>query len=277
MGLYLMNSFNPSSATPAGLDPVARDFYRTGLLHLNQAAVPFLVGGAYALEHYAGIFRHTKDFDIFVRPRDRDRVAGVLAAAGCQTDHTYPHWLSKAFFGEHFIDIVFNSGNGICMVDDEWFEHAVDREVLGIPVRLCPPEEMIWSKAFILERERYDGADIAHILRTCAPHLAWPRILRRFAGHWRILLSHLVLFGFIYPSERASIPNAVMHELMARLARELDRPPPGDRRCGGTLLSREQYLTDVMEWGYRDTRLPPGGTMTLADIAHWTAAIGEAE
>jgi hypothetical protein len=32
-------------------------------------------------------------------------------------------------------------------------------------------EEVIWSKAFVTERERYDGADIMHVLLACAETL----------------------------------------------------------------------------------------------------------
>jgi hypothetical protein len=42
----------------------------------------------------------------------------------------------------------------------------------------------------------------------------------------------------------------------------------------GTLISREQFLPDVAEWGYRDGRLPPTGNMTPEDIGEWTDAIG---
>jgi len=48
-----------------------------------------------------------------------------------------------------------------------------------------------------MERERYDGADIAHILRARAADLDWERLLERFAGHWHVLLSHLILFEYL--------------------------------------------------------------------------------
>lgn len=134
---------------------------------------------------------------------------------------------------------------------------------------------MIWSKAFVEERERYDGADIAHLLRICGKHLAWPRLLRRFDPHWRVLLSHLVLFGFIYPAERDRIPEWVMQELLYRLSHELHITPPHESLCQGTLLSREQYLTDTLQWGYQDARLLPKGALTQEEIDHWTAAIAK--
>ena len=57
---------------PVGLNPRTRAFYVRTLAVLNEAGVPFLVGGAYALAKHAGIERHTKDLDIFVRRNDRD-------------------------------------------------------------------------------------------------------------------------------------------------------------------------------------------------------------
>src|SRR5262249_16447077 len=149
-----------------------------------------------------------------------------------------------------FVDVIFSSGNAVAAVDDGWFANAVPGEVLGMPARLVPAEEMIWQKAFIQERERYDGADIAHLVRAC--DLDWRRLPSPFGPHWRLLLSQLVTFGFVYPSERDRVPEWVMSDLLARLQAELTGPPPEERVCRGTLLSREQYLIDVKRWGYID-------------------------
>src|SRR5262245_49712959 len=163
-----------------GLDQGTRDFYIRTLTVLNDSGVPYLVGGAYALAALAGVERHTKDIDIFVRSSDRDEILRALEAAGYRTEVTFPHWLAKAWIIERFVDVIYKSGNGVAEVDDEWFVHAVDSELLGIPVQLCPPEEILWSKAYVLERERFDGADIAHLIRTCGPVFDWHRLLRRF-------------------------------------------------------------------------------------------------
>lgn len=253
--------------------PDKAELYRNALEMLNRSGVPYMVGGTYAFQYYAGISRTTKDFDIFVRPRDTQRILDVLTRAGFKTEIAFSHWLAKAHHADKFVDIIFNSGNGVAEVDDEWFAHAVDEEVLGVPVKLCPPEEMIWSKAMIMERERYDGADVAHLFRHCSGLLNWERLLRRFGANWRVLLAHLVLFGFIYPGERALIPSAVMKDLVNRLLAELDVPTRNSKVCQGTLLSRAQYLVDIDEWGYEDARVQPRGSMTEDQIAVWTAAI----
>jgi hypothetical protein len=260
---------------PAHLDPQTFAFYERALTTLNRAAVPYLVGGAYAFERYTGIARHTKDFDIFVRPDDLDRVFAALATTGCETEITFPHWLGKARCGDDLVDIIFSSGNGVAAVDELWFQHAIDDTVLGIPVQLMPAEEMIWSKGYIMERERYDGADVAHVLRARAELLDWARLLMRFGRHWRVLLNHLVLFGFVYPTERGRVPSWVMQELMRRLSRELDSVPVADEApvCRGPLLSRAQYLVDIEEWGYRDVRLSHESAMNSDDIKLWTEGI----
>lgn len=259
-------------ATGQTLEPRTADFYRTALRALIAARVPFLVGGAYSLERYTGIARHTKDFDIFVRPRDCRRALQALAGIGCSTDVTFSHWLGKAFHGDDFIDVIFSSGNGVAEVDDVWFRHAVGDTVLGVEVKLCPAEESIWSKAFIMERERYDGADVAHLIRAFGDRLDWRRLLSRFDGYWRVLFAHLTLFGFVYPTDRAKVPAWVVRELMRRLDEELENAADGTYVCRGTMLSRGQYLVDLASWGYTDGRLVDG-RMSRREIAHWTAAI----
>jgi len=245
-------------------------FYRAALRRLVDAKIPFLVGGAYALEAHTGIVRRTKDFDIFMVEEDVKRTLHILARAGYQTELTFPHWIAKAFSGEDFLDIIFNSGNGVCRVDETWFKYGLAAQVLGLELKLCPAEETIWQKAFILERDRCDVADVAHLIRHCGKHLDWQRLLRRFGPRWRMLLAHVVLFDFIYPGHREAIPKPVRKELMKRLREDSDDTEQ-DHECHGTLLSATQYLRDIDLEGYKDGRLEPLGTMSKEEIAIWTA------
>ena len=263
-----------TAAAEGILSPETAAFYRAMVEALRAADLPFLVGGAYAFARYTGIERHTKDFDVFVRKEDVDQAMTALAAAGCATELTFPHWLGKAYCGADFIDVIFSSGNGLVRVDEGWFANAVDDEVLGLPVRLVPPEEMLWSKAFVMERERYDGADVNHLLRTRAADLDWPRLLQRFGEHWPVLLSHLVLFAYVYPAEASNVPDWVIRELLERAPTVFHSAAVADCICRGPLVSRAQYLTDIEAWGYHDPRLyGHGGSMTRAEVDDWTEAI----
>ena len=250
------------------------EFYRRSMQVLQNANIPFLIAGAGAVRFYTGVSRQTKDFDLHLRPHHIDGALDAFAHAGYKTEKTFPHWLAKAKRGRNCVDLIFRAGNGLCEVDDSWFERAHDEDVLGVTVKLSAPEDMLWMKAYIMERERYDGADVAHILESCAEKLNWPHLLRRFGPDWRLLLSHLVLFGYIYPSERGRVPVAIMDALISRLRNE-NSVSGSDRLCRGTLLSREQYLWDVEERGFRDARLEKRAHMNEGDIAHWTKAIAK--
>jgi hypothetical protein len=249
---------------PNGEEPA---FFRRVLEVLREAGIPFAVGGAYALEHHTGIHRDTSDFDVFVLPEDSQRILSEFARHGFRTELTFPHWLGKIFHRRRYVDVIFNSGNGVVRVDRAWFEHALPAELWGERVLVCPIEEMIWSKSFVMERERFDGADVLHLIRAGGGRLDWDRLLARFGSMWRVLLAHLVLFGIVYPNERSTIPNSVLTALAARL----DEPDlEGPRVCFGTLLSRSQYLADL-ESGYRDGRIVDG-IMSPEDVERWTDA-----
>ena len=273
---YVMMVMTAKRAARAKAKDKRDDFRRKSMAALQDANVPFLIGGSYVVEAYAGVSRRSKDFDLYVRPHHVDAAIEALARAGYKTEKTFPHWLAKAGRGREYIDLIFRAGNGLCEVDDSWFERAQDDELLGLEVKLCAPEEMIWMKGYIMERERFDGGDIAHILQSCAEKLDWRHLVHRFGPDWRVLLSHLVLFGYIYPSEHGRIPAAIMDDLISRLRK--DAPTAGPERvCRGTLLSRKQYLLDVQERGFRDARLEDRVHMDDKDIAHWTRAIAKEE
>jgi hypothetical protein len=264
-------SMTTSTSAP-GVENAASDFYVDALTRLVDARVPFLVGGSFAYSRYSKIDRDTKDFDIFLKREDVRRASDVFEAAGYHTELPFPHWLGKVHWGDHFMDLIFSSGNGVARVDDQWFEHAVNHEILGMPLRLCPPEEVLWSKAFVQERERFDGADVIHLFRELGPTLNWTRLLARFGDHWRVLFGSIVMFGFVYPDCRDRVPAWVTDELLRRLREE-----PNERQnhiCNGTLLSREQYLHDL-RLGYCDARAVPNGSMTCNEIRTWTASIDE--
>ena len=258
--------------TQSLVETPSRLFYRDAMEVLNRAGVPFLVGGAFAFIHQAGIDKSTKDLDIFARPQDVQRLLEACASAGYETELVFSHWLAKIRSPEGFIDVIFNSGNGVAAVDDGWFEHAIEGEVLSVPVKIAPAEETLWSKAFVMERERYDGADVAHLILAHAERMDWERLLARFGPHWRVLLSHLILYGFIFPSERSRVPSRIMQDLTRRLQEETEAPNSPDPVCYGTLLSWSQYLGDVLGGSFRDARIRPFGNMSAEEVARWTAA-----
>lgn len=130
-----------------------------------------MVGGAFALESYTGLVRRTKDLDVFALREDVDGLMRFLAAAGYETEVRFPHWISKAHKGGHVIDIIFGSGNGVCAIDQKWFDAAPTATIMmGERVRLVPAEEMIWSKAFIMELSWNVSGTTGRTSRICCMH-----------------------------------------------------------------------------------------------------------
>mgnify|MGYP000440935826 CR=1 FL=1 len=251
------------------------DFYRSAIEVLRSSSVNFLVGGAFALRVHTGVRRDTKDFDVLVLPQDVDRTLEELRSAGFQVEKTFSHWLAKVRYESYFIDIIFRSGNGLCDVDNEWFKFARVAEVLGLLLPVCPAEEMLWQKAFIMERERFDGADVQHLLRSCGRKMDWDRLLWRFGTDWPVLLSHLILFAYVYPGEQDAVPVEIIERMIAMLKHR--NIPATKNLCQGTLLSRLQYLDDVEQWGYTDARTASKVAMNETEMRLWTRAAREQE
>jgi hypothetical protein len=251
---YDTKSVNKRAVTHKEVPPEVKEFYRRAIVVAQGSNIPFLVGGAYAVMCYTGIVRMTKDLDLFVYPGNVHELLDRYSSAGFNVELTDPRWLAKARWEENFVDVIFASMNGVSRVDDEWFERAVPGEALDLKVKLCPVEEVIFTKAFVMDRERYDGADVAHLLLHCADNLDWSHLLRRFGDNWRVLLVHLVLFEYVYPSEAAKIPRWLVKELLSRLQSELADAPSAERICRGTLFSETQYAVDLEKWEFQDAR-----------------------
>jgi predicted nucleotidyltransferase len=236
---------------------------------LHERGIQFLVGGTFAFTKFTGAIRATKDLDLFVMESDVDRTLKALGDAGFETSLPFPHWLAKASTPELAVDVIFASGNGVARVDADWFRHAAEVVLFGIPVKLSPIEELIWSKSFVMERERFDGADVLHLLRARGHVIDWPRLIARFGDYLLVLGAHLLLFRFAYSDADQLIPAWVFNQVLGAHAPASDAPT-----CFGTLLSREQYLGDVAQLGYADARLSRGH-MDPDALRIWTDAIEE--
>ncbi|MGY4480071.1 hypothetical protein [Bradyrhizobium sp. USDA 3364] len=232
----------------------AERFYREILAELLDAKLPFLVGGGYAVNTYTGARIPTKDLDIFTTRAELQRLLAHLNRGGRRVSIADDQWLGKIHYGEYFVDVIFGSSNGIVPVQEGWFHHAREAQVLGLGVLVIDPTELIWSKAFIQKRFRHDGSDIANIILKQSSQIDWQRLMVYFDAHWEVLLSHLLIFRWIYPSERNAIPSWLLDELLERLNRQRELPPTAARMCRGRLLSRSDYQSAVEVWGFLDAK-----------------------
>jgi hypothetical protein len=240
----------PGAPAPASRNSHA--FYAEALRTLVQSGIPFLVAGTYALNAYTGLRRQTKDIDVFCKPGDYPRILHLFQERGFEPEIEDERWIAKVRKGEDFFDIIFNSTAGVTPVNDLWFTEKREAEIFGSVVRILPPTEFVWSKAFVQNRTRYDGADIAHVLLKEHEQIDWRRLLAYMEQYWEVLLVHILNFRFIYPTERHRIPQWLMDELLERLRLQDGLPVPQTRICRGRMFSRADYLIDVEEWGFVD-------------------------
>lgn len=230
-----------------------RDVYRRALVALNAAGVPYVVSGLYALYEYTGIYRQTKDLDLFVEPTRVIEAAQVLSDVGFDTYLEQSHWLAKAMFDGNQIDLIFGTGNGLSFIDDLWISHSRAGILAGTQVRVAPPEELLWHRLFVSERHRSDVADVLHLILCRGDEFDWNRLLDRVGEHWRLLLAQVHLFDFVYPGHRPRIPQWVRQKLHDAAGAAIDEVGNPDV-CQGTLISRFSYNIDVNEWGFEDPR-----------------------
>jgi Nucleotidyl transferase of unknown function (DUF2204) len=230
-----------------------RAIYRRALEALNAAGVPFVVAGAYAIYEHTGIYRKTKDLDLFFEPTAVLPAARALRAAGFTTRLEDAHWLAKATAGEHFVDLIYGMGNGIAFIDEGWIRHSRQGILAATPVRIAPAEELIWHRLFISERHRHDMSDIVHLFLCFGDTLDWRRLVDRVGVNWPLLLSQILMFSYVYPGYRSNIPEWVPRHLLELASAQVGANEQEDI-TRGPLISRFSFTIDVREWGFMDPR-----------------------
>ncbi|PKV76126.1 nucleotidyltransferase [Pontibacter ramchanderi] len=229
----------------------AEDFYKEALNLLVKSEAKFLVGGGLALDMYTGINRATKDLDIFCKVGECPRILKTFAESGYYTEMTDARWLAKAKKGDHLMDLIYNNPASLCPVDDRWFEYATEGELYGVKVKFMPPEELIWCKLYVQNRERYDGSDINHLILRCGEKLDWNRLWSYTEQHWQLVLAQFMSFHFVYPSDRDIIPRWLMDELLLRAKEQYDVETPKEKICRGPYIDQTQYGHDITVWDYK--------------------------
>jgi hypothetical protein len=232
--------------------PAAEAFYSQVLQLMAASDIPFLVSGTYALASYTGIDRPTKDVDVFAKAGDALKILHVFKGHGFDVEIVDERWLARITRGELFVDVIYNMPTVTTPVTDEWFAGAPEAELFGASVRLVPPTQFIWSKIFVQDHHRFDGADVAHMILKRHEEIDWRQLLSHMELYWEVLLIALLNFRFIYPSERGIIPGWLMSELLERLRDQSDVKGPGKKVCRGRIFSPRDYAVDVERWGFSD-------------------------
>ena len=240
-----------TSSVPADLPEKQETLAREVLMVLERQRIPYAVAGAFALLQHTGICRTTKDLDLFLTAESWSAALTHLQEHRFQCEICDPVWLAKVHRDSFFVDLITGMSNAAFSVDESWIRHAQPASVLGIQTRVLAPEELLVSKLFVTRRERFDGADIAHIIYGTAGDLDWGRILHLAGEHWEMLLWALVLFRYVYPAQTHYVPAVLWQDLLGRFSK-LVLEPDGKGRFRGSLVDDNMFAIDVKEWGLDD-------------------------
>jgi hypothetical protein len=138
--------------------------------------------------------------------------------------------------------------------------------------QIISAEDLIASKLFVLRRERFDGADIAHIIYRTKGELEWDRILQLACEHWEIMLFALVLFRYVYPAHTDYVPADLWQDLLSRYMHLVQHSDP-KAPFRGSLVDDNIFSIDVRAWGLEDLLIESRGRQ-LQKAPGSTASVG---
>src|SRR5439155_9891528 len=91
---------------------------------MNSAGVPYAVSGAFALQQHTGIWRDTKDLDLFLPAEHVPQALAALVADGFECEICDPVWLAKAHRADFYVDLICGMSNAVITVDQSWMDRA---------------------------------------------------------------------------------------------------------------------------------------------------------
>jgi hypothetical protein len=222
--------------------------YQQAIHQARSLGIRFAFGGAFATAVYTGTFRNTKDFDFYILPADREAMRRAVLMAGLD-DHfeQLPYdrsWIYRASRNGIIVDAIWAMANHRAEVDDRWLTHGPEVTIRGERLRAIPIEELIWSKLYVLQRERCDWGDVLNLVDARAETVEWPHLLNRLAQDTPLLAAVLSVFGWLSPERARDIPFAVWDRL------GLDPP----ERAQQGISSARVDLLDSRPWFTRHAR-----------------------
>lgn len=218
--------------------------FRSAVRAVRETGAPFALGGGVATSYYTGLWRNTKDLDLYILPADRERVVGALTAVGLADyfeQQGYDRsWIYRSHRDGVIVDVIWALANGLADVDAEWLECGAAVEIAGEPLQLVAPEEIFWSKVHVVQRDRCDWPDLLNLLFALGPQLDWNRLLRRISREEVLLGSVMLLFSWLAPGRSRDLPPWLWPRLGLRAPQD-DGPLHDPRRAA--LLDTRPWFT----------------------------------
>lgn len=219
--------------------------YREVIQQARALGVRFAFGGAFAIAAYTGELRNTKDFDFYLLPRDRDAMKDAMTRAGLKDyfdQLSYDRsWIYRGTRDDIIVDAIWAMANHRTDVGEQWLSRGPEITIRGELLRAIPIEDLIWSKLYVLQRERCDWGDIFNLVDAGADAMDWEYLLDRMGEDAPLLGGALSVFGWLAPDRASDIPTAVWRRLGVCASPENDDPEVS--RARANLLDSRPWFT----------------------------------
>jgi hypothetical protein len=214
--------------------------YKSVMEEAGRRGVPFAIGGALATTTYAGTWRDTKDLDLWVIPEDREAMTGVVTDCGLKDYYevlAYDRaWIYRSHRDQVIVDVIWAMANQRATADRSWLQ-GPEIEADGLRVRLLPPEHVLWSELYILQRDRCDWPAALAIVQAIGTKLDWQRLVELLGEDKALLRGLLAIFEWLSPERARELPQWLF---------TYDRD--GEQAAGGEVIARRARLLDTRPW-----------------------------
>jgi len=220
--------------------------YSEVISEAKRRGIPFAVGGGLAMMAYAGQVRDSKDIDLYVTPENREAMIAVVLQAGLVDYYDRApydrNWIFRSCREDLIIDVMWAMANQRAQVDQSWLD-GPSTTVDELTFPLVRPEETLWTKLYVMQRDRCDWPDALNILNGIGPELDWARLLERLGDDMPLLAGLLQVFRWIYPPRYNQLPQAIRTRLGLPEAVS-GQINPADR---ARLLDTRPWFTETLE------------------------------
>jgi hypothetical protein len=233
----------------APLAPFAEEHGKTYRFVINEAqerGTKFALGGGFAINAYTGLQRDTKDLDMYVTPSSREAMIEILGRAGMSDYYEQAPYDRKWIYRGHangvIVDVIWAMANQVTEVDEAWLTRGPEVNVGEQQLRLLPPEELLWTKLYVIQRDRCDWPDVLNLIYSRGDTLDWEHLLKRLGADAALLAGVLSLFAWLCPGRVWTIPDWLWGRLKMMKPTPSAMAPEVNRHHVGLIDSRPWFI-----------------------------------
>lgn len=216
--------------------------YRDVVKAAEEKKILYAVGGGPAYSEYSKRHRWTKDLDFFIKATDVNAMKEIMAELGFvdyfDQEEYDRSWIYRGFKDGVILDIIWTMPNHRMVVDDLWLTRGITVKLWDMRLRLLSPEELLWSKIYVMQRDRTDWPDLLNLVHTCADKLDWKHLCNRLGEDVLLLGALLFVYKWMCPGGARRLPEWLWSEI---------RSAEKDGKESGCIKER-QFLLDTRDW-----------------------------